>query len=98
MLSVPTQFVSNRSQYVVVDGCHSKLVNMASEVTQGSVLGLQLFLLYTTKLFSKVKNKLLGYADDSSLVAVVLYRLLRIAAVTASINRDLNRVSVWCNQ
>ena len=98
MLPVPTQFLSNRSQYVMVDGCHSKLVNMASGVTRGSVLGLQLFLLYTAKLFSKVKNKLLGYADDSSLVAVVLYLLLRIVAVTASIIRDLNRVSVWCNQ
>ena len=27
VLSVLTQFLSNRSQYVVVDGCRSKLVN-----------------------------------------------------------------------
>ena len=30
MLSVLTQFLSNRSQYVVVDGCRSKLANMAN--------------------------------------------------------------------
>ena len=63
VLSVLTQFLSNRSQYVVVDGCRSKLVNVVSEVPQGSVLGLQVLLLYTAELFSIVENKLYGYAD-----------------------------------
>ena len=39
VLSVVTQFLSNRSQYVVVDECRSKLVNVVSGVPQGSVLG-----------------------------------------------------------
>ena len=30
VLSVLTQFLSNRSQYVLVDGCDSKLVNVVS--------------------------------------------------------------------
>ena len=38
VLSVLTQFLSNRSQYVLVDGCRSKLVNVVSGVLQGSVL------------------------------------------------------------
>ena len=41
------QFLSNRSQHIMVDGCWSKLVNVASEVPQGSVSGMLLFLLYT---------------------------------------------------
>ena len=45
VMSVLTQLLSNRSQYVVVDGCRSKLVNVLSRVPQGSVLGPQLFLL-----------------------------------------------------
>ena len=45
MLSVLTQFLSNQSQYVVVDGCRSKLVNVVSGVLRGSDMGLQLFLL-----------------------------------------------------
>ena len=71
VLSVLSQFLSNRSQYAVVDGCLSKLVNVVSGVPHGSVLGQLLFLLYTAELFSVVENKLYGYADDSTLVAVV---------------------------
>ena len=39
VLSVLTQFLSNRSQYVVVNGCRNKLVNVVSGVPLGSVLG-----------------------------------------------------------
>ena len=59
-------------------------------------MGPQLFLLYTAELFSIVKHKLYGYADDSTLVAVVPSRGERVA-VSESMNRELNRVSVWCN-
>ena len=71
MLSVLALFLSNRSQYVLVDGRHSKLVNVGSGVPQGSGLGPQLFLLYSAELFSILENKLYGYADDPTLVAVV---------------------------
>ena len=47
VLSILTQFLSNRSQHVMVDGCRSKLVNVVSGVPPGSVLGPLLFLLYT---------------------------------------------------
>ena len=51
VLSILTQFLSNRSQHVMVDGCRSKLVNIVSGVPWGSVLGTLLFLLYTSELF-----------------------------------------------
>ena len=64
VLSILTQFLSNRSQYVMVDGCRSKLVDVVSGVPQGSLFGPLLFLLYTSELFSILENKLIGYADD----------------------------------
>ena len=39
VLSILTQFLSNRSQHVMVHGCRSKLVDIVSGVQQGSVFG-----------------------------------------------------------
>ena len=80
----------------MVDGCLSKLVNVVSGVPRGSILGPLLLLLYTAELFSVVENKLYGYADDSTLVAVVPSPGERVA-VSESMNRDLNRVGAWCS-
>ena len=48
-----------------------ELVNVVSGVPQGSVLVPLLFLLYTSELFFILENKLISYADDSTLIAVV---------------------------
>ena len=52
---------------------------MVSGVPQGNLLGPELFLLYTVELFSRVENKLYGYAADSTLVAIVQYPAERVA-------------------
>ena len=88
VLSILTQFLSDRSQHVMIDGCRSKLVNIVSGVPQGSVLSPLLFLLYTSELFSILEDKLIGYADDSTLIAVVPSSGLRVA-VAESLSRDL---------
>ena len=95
-MSILTQFPSNRLQQVMVDGCRSKLVNVASGVPQGSVLGPLLFLLYTSELFSILENYMIGYADDCTLMAVVPSPGVRVA-VAESLIRDLGRVSEWCD-
>ena len=55
-----------------------------------------LFLLYTSELFWILENKLIGYADDSTLMAVVPSPCVRVA-VAESLIRDLGRVSEWCD-
>ena len=96
MLFILTQFLSNRSQHVKVDGCPSKLFDVVSGVTQDSVLGPLLFLLYTSELFSILENKLIGYADDSTLMAVVPSLGVGVT-VAESLIPDLGRVSEWCD-
>ena len=63
---------------------------------QGSVLGPLLLLLYTSELFSILENKLIGYADDCTLMAVVPSPGARVT-VAESLNRDPVRVNAWCD-
>ena len=55
-----------------------------------------LFLLFTSLLFSILENKLIGYADDSTLMAVVPSLGVRVT-VAESLISDLGRVSEWCD-
>ena len=95
-LSILTQFLSDRSQHVMVDGCRSKLVNVVSGVPQGNVFGPLLFLLYTSEFFSILDNELICYVDDLNLIAVVPSPGLRVA-VAESLSRDLVKVNEWCD-
>ena len=75
----------------MVDGCRSKLVDAVSRVPQSSVLGLLFFILYTSELFSILEDKLIGYADDSTLMAIVPSPAVRVTPAESLI-RDLGRV------
>ena len=95
VLSTFTHFLSNQSQHVMLDDCRSKLVNVVSGVPQDSVLGMLLFLLYTSEHFS-IQDKLIGFAEDSTLMAIVPSPCIWVT-VAASLIRDLGRVSEWCD-
>ena len=96
VLSMLTQFLLNQSQNVMVDGCQSILVIVVLGVLQGSVLGPLLFLLYTSELFNILENKLINYADDSTLMAIVPSPGIRIT-VAESLISGLGRVNEWCD-
>ena len=51
--------------------------------------------MYTSELFYILENKLIGYADDSTWIAV-LHQVVRVA-VAASLSRGLMKVSEWCD-
>ena len=69
---------------------------MLFQECRSSVLGLLLFLLYTSDFFSILENKLISYADDSTLMAVVPSIGVRVT-VAESLIRDFGRVSEWCD-
>ena len=61
---------------------------------QSSVFGPILSLLYTLELFSILENKLIGFVDDSILMAVVPNPGIKVAG-TETLNHDLSNVSEW---
>ena len=94
VLSICTEFLSDRRQRVVVNDAASEWIPIISGVPQGSVLGPFVFILYTSEMFELVENRLFAYADDSTLLAVVRKPADR-PAVAASLNRDLARIQEW---
>ena len=67
-----------------------------SGVQQGSIFGPLLFLPYTSEFISILENKLIGYAEDSTLMAVAPFPGARVT-IPESLNRDLVRVNAWCD-
>ena len=61
------QWLTDRRQWVVVDGEISSWKSVMSGVPQGSVLGPILFLVYINDLEEGVTGKILKFADDTKL-------------------------------
>ena len=97
VLGLLIDFLSDRKQRVIVDGAFTEPGDVLSGVTQGSVLGPLLFLVYTCDMMVGVENDLIGYADDHTLKAVVRTPQQR-SIVAQSLNRDLERIQEWCSR
>ena len=64
-------------------------------VPQGSVLCPLLVILYPSEMFELDVNRLIAYADDSTLLTV--RKPADRPAVTASLNRYFAKIQEWCN-
>ena len=90
-------YLTNRTQYTVVNGFNSGLLDISCGVPQGSVLGPVLFLLFINDLSSSIKfsgHKL--YADDT-----VLYSKCTLEddiTLRTNLQKDLDSVSCWCKK
>ena len=95
LLSIIKNFLTSRSQSVVVDGVRGSHCPVLSGVPQGSVLGPILFILFTSDMWDSMENELISYADDTTLFRVIKDASLR-ASAALSLNRVLERLSQWC--
>ena len=95
LLGIFKEYLTARTQTVIVDGQSSQIVNVISGVPQGSVLGPILYNIYTRELSSIVENTFVGYADDSTLLAIIPSPKERVE-VARSLIRDLVRLHAWC--
>src|SRR6266516_301111 len=89
-----TSYLSNRCQFVEIDGTISSSLNVTCGVPQGSTLGPTLFLLYINdlSLCSKLL-KLLLFADDTT----VSYSSSDINLLVDTVNKELELLQNWFN-
>ena len=96
-LELCRSFLSNRRQYVSVDGCRSPSSDVVSGVPQGSVLGPLFFTLYTASMLRGLSCLHVAYADDTTIYVVVPKPADRTAA-SLRLSNDLNFIRDWCLQ
>ena len=85
-------YLSNRKQYVSVNGIDSELLPITCGVPQGSILGPLLFLIYVNDLalVSKYAATIL-FADDTNLI----YKGKTYEDIKTCIDNDLPKISNW---
>ena len=79
-----------------MDGQSKKNRSIISGIAQGSVIGTLFFILYTYDIWFRLENIPVSYADDATLLAHIPSPNKR-SYVTESLNRDLSKISTWCN-
>ena len=89
-------YLSNRMQYVDIDGIKSNIKSIKTGVPQGSILGPLLFIIYMNDI-NQVSSKFdaILYADDTSLSAVLkAFGNRNTCEISNNINKEL---SLFCN-
>ena len=84
-------FLTSRTQTVIIDGVQSNKINVTSGVPQGTVLGLILIIVYINDFNEYIKHSTLRlFADDS-----IIYKTIRNKEDTQKLHEDLTSAAKW---
>ena len=83
-------FLTNRSQKVIINGAQSEEKEVTSGIPQGSVLGPILFVLYINDLPSNVQSEIRLFADDTK-----LFTRSDTKEACENLQKDLDTLQVW---
>ena len=94
LLNVLEDFLSSRKQRVVLNGQHSSWSDVVAVISQGSILGPLLFLIYIDDLSESLHANPKLFADDTSLFSTVH----DITETKNELNNDLRKITIWTHQ
>ena len=83
-------YLADRTQKVVLNGCESKLTPDLSGIPQGSVLGPILFAIYINDLPDTITSTVKLFADDTK-----IYSCINTPEECCKIQEDFNRLEDW---
>ena len=88
------EFLTDRSQKVVIEGKSSDLANISSGIPQGSVLGPILFLIYINDLPDVILSFIKPFADDAKLFGRV-NSIMQGLTVQVSLDNSVDWAKLW---
>ena len=89
-------YLSDRKQYVDIDGTCSTTLTISTGVPQGSILGPLLFIIYMNDIHTASdKFHFIIYADDTTLTGPLCSFTSENISATAEINKEIVKISDW---
>ena len=86
--------LSDRTQYVVLNGSAASSEPVMAGVPQGSILGPLLFLIYIIDITENIESDMTLFADDASVLKKFKDRII----IKSTLNNDMIKICTWSNQ
>ena len=94
LLKLFENYLHNRKQRIILNGFHSVYSLIESGISQGSVLGPLLFLLYINDLEKNITSNINFYAENT-----LLFNIVKDPVISANdLNHDLDLIYQWAYQ
>ena len=87
-------YLSDRTQYVVLNGSASSPEPVMAGVPQGLILGSLLYLIYINDITENIESDMTLFADDASVPNKSKDRI----KIKSTLNRDMIKIGTWSNQ
>ena len=95
MFTIKESFLTNRQQWVIINGLNSEWANIEAGVPQGSVLGPLLFLVCINDLSEVIDSEVRIFADDTFIFQIISDDM---QLTTTGLEQDVRKITKWANQ